>query len=101
MANPQIPMQMGGNLPSLDKSEEEIRKAEYQQDQIDELEEQLGLEDDSAEEDHFLLLVNDLIEEYILTKIINEFTQNGIRVAIAVGSFSSPHRQQIQSLPFD
>lgn len=32
------------------------------------------MKNDSAEEDHLLLLVNDLIEEYVLTKIINEFT---------------------------
>ncbi len=31
------------------------------------------MEDDSVEEDHLLLLVTDLIEEYVLTKIINEF----------------------------
>jgi hypothetical protein len=31
------------------------------------------MKDDSVEEDHLLLLVTDLIEEYVLTKIINEF----------------------------
>ncbi len=36
------------------------------------------MKDNSAEEDHFLLLVNDLIEEYILTKIINEFTEEDV-----------------------
>lgn len=36
------------------------------------------MKDDSAEEDHFLLLVNDLIEEYILTKIINEFSDEDV-----------------------
>ena len=36
------------------------------------------MKDDSAEEDHLLLLVNNLIEEYILTKIINEFTDEDV-----------------------
>ncbi len=32
------------------------------------------MKDGSDEEDHLLLLINDLIEEHVLTKIINEFT---------------------------
>jgi hypothetical protein len=36
------------------------------------------MKDDSVEEDHLLLFVNDLIEEYILTKIINEFTDEDV-----------------------
>ncbi len=31
------------------------------------------MEGDSAEEDHLLLLVNNLIEGYVLKRIINEF----------------------------
>ena len=33
------------------------------------------MKDGSDEEDHLLLLINDLIEEHVLTKIINEFTE--------------------------
>jgi|WetSurMetagenome_2_1015567.scaffolds.fasta_scaffold1030571_1 hypothetical protein len=36
------------------------------------------MKDDSVEEDDLLLLVNDYIEEYILTKIINEFTDEDV-----------------------
>jgi hypothetical protein len=36
------------------------------------------MKDDSVEEDHLLLLVTDLIEEYVLTKIINEFKDEDV-----------------------
>lgn len=36
------------------------------------------MKDDYVEEDHLLLLVTDLIEEYVLTKIINEFKDEDV-----------------------
>jgi hypothetical protein len=36
------------------------------------------MEDDYAEEDQLLLWVNDLIEEYVLKKIINEFKDEDV-----------------------
>ena len=36
------------------------------------------MKDDSVEEDHLLLLVTDLIEEYVLTKIVNEFKDEDV-----------------------
>ena len=36
------------------------------------------MKDDSVEEDHLLLLVTDLIEEYVLTKIIDEFKDEDV-----------------------
>ncbi len=36
------------------------------------------MKDGSDEEDHLLLLVTDLIEEYVLTKIINEFKDEDV-----------------------
>lgn len=36
------------------------------------------MKNESAEEDHLLLWVNDLIEEYILKKIIDEFTDEDL-----------------------
>jgi hypothetical protein len=43
MANPQIPMQMGGNLPGLE-TEENIEKAQAQDVEMDYYEEALGLD---------------------------------------------------------
>ena len=48
MAQPQIPIQQGGNLPGLD-SEENIRKGQMQEQEIEEIEDALGLDPDDAE----------------------------------------------------
>ena len=50
MANPQIPMQMGQNLPGLD-SEENIQEAQMQDEEMDAYEEALGLDEDEVEEE--------------------------------------------------
>jgi flagellar biosynthesis protein FlhF len=50
MANPQIPMQMGGNLPGLE-TEENIEKAQAQDVEMDYYEEALGLDPQEVEEE--------------------------------------------------
>jgi len=50
MAQPQIPMQMGQNLPGLD-TEENIQEARMQDAEMDAYEEALGLEPDEVEEE--------------------------------------------------
>ena len=51
MANPQIPMQMGANLPGLDDREEDVKLAAQQDAEMDEYEEALGLDPDEVEEE--------------------------------------------------
>lgn len=50
MANPTIPMQMGANLPGLDR-EEDLQLAAQQDAEMDHYEEVLGLEPDEAEQE--------------------------------------------------
>ncbi|CAB5238877.1 hypothetical protein UFOVP230_66 [uncultured Caudovirales phage] len=50
MANPQLPIQMGGNLPGLDR-EEDLEQAAEQDAQMDYYEEALGLEPGDVEEE--------------------------------------------------
>ena len=50
MANPQLPIQAGSALPSLDR-EEDVQKATDQDDEIDQLEHDLGLDSDEAEQE--------------------------------------------------
>ena len=50
MANPQLPIQMGGNLPGLDR-EEDLAQAAEQDAQMDYYEEALGLEPGDVEEE--------------------------------------------------
>ena len=50
MANPQIPMQLGGNLPGLDR-EEDLEQAAEQDSQMDYYEEALGLESGDVEQE--------------------------------------------------
>ena len=50
MANPKLPIQMGGSLPSLDsKTDEDIAEGQLQEQEIAELEDYLGLDEDEAE----------------------------------------------------
>jgi len=51
MANPQIPMQMGANLPGLSDREEDIELATAQDAEMDAYEEALGLEPEDVEEE--------------------------------------------------
>ena len=51
MANPQIPMQMGANLPGLSDREEDIELATLQDAEMDAYEEALGLEAEDVEEE--------------------------------------------------
>jgi hypothetical protein len=51
MANPQIPMQMGANLPGLSDREEDIELATAQDAEMDAYEEALGLEAEDVEEE--------------------------------------------------
>ena len=50
MANPQLPIQMGANLPGLE-TEENIQEAQAQDAQMDYYEETLGLEPGDVEEE--------------------------------------------------
>jgi hypothetical protein len=50
MANPKLPMQMGSNLPSLDK-EQDIEEALMQEEEVEHFEEVLGLEPGEADEE--------------------------------------------------
>ena len=50
MANPNIPLQVGANLPSLDR-EKDLDEALEQEDQMKHLEDVLGLEPDEVEEE--------------------------------------------------
>lgn len=50
MANPKLPLQMGGNLPSLDsKKDADAEEGRMQEEEISELEDYLGLDEGEAE----------------------------------------------------
>ena len=50
MANPNIPIQQGGNLPSLDfKNDEDLKRGQLQEEELSELEQSLGLDEGDAE----------------------------------------------------
>ena len=51
MANPQIPLQQGGNLPALDDQEDKIKDATQQDEETEALADQLGLEHEDAEQE--------------------------------------------------
>ena len=51
MANPQLPIQAGGNLPALDTREEDLKKAEEQDADMEAYEAELGLDPDEVEEE--------------------------------------------------
>jgi hypothetical protein len=51
MANPQIPIQMGSNLPGLDGREEDLQEAAEQDAEMDAYEEALGLDPEDVEEE--------------------------------------------------
>ena len=50
MAQPQLPMQTGGNLPSLDR-EEDVKLAAEQEAEMDHYEEVLGLDPSEVEQE--------------------------------------------------
>ena len=50
MANPKLPIQMGGSLPSLDsKTDEDVAEGQLQEQEVAELEDYLGLDEGQAE----------------------------------------------------
>ena len=51
MAQPQIPLQMGGNLSSLDDRGDDIELATDQDHETEEIANTLGLDDDEAEQE--------------------------------------------------
>ena len=51
MATPQIPIQMGGNLPGLDDREEDIQEATEQDAEMQAYEEELGLDPEQVEQE--------------------------------------------------
>jgi hypothetical protein len=51
MANPQLPIQMGSNLPGLDDREEDVKLAAQQDADMDAYEEALGLDSNEVEEE--------------------------------------------------
>ena len=51
MANPQLPIQMGSNLPGLDDREEDVKLAQQQDAEMDAYEAELGLDPDEVEEE--------------------------------------------------
>jgi len=51
MAQPQIPLQMGGNLPGLDDTQENIKDAQQQDAEMDQYEEALGLDSSEVEQE--------------------------------------------------
>ena len=51
MANPQLPIQAGSNLPGLDTREEDLKKAEEQDADMEAYEAELGLDPDEVEEE--------------------------------------------------
>jgi hypothetical protein len=60
MANPQIPMQMGGNLPGLE-NEQNIEEAQAQDVEMDYYEEALGLDPQEVEEEILSLTDDEII----------------------------------------
>ena len=51
MANPQLPIQAGGNLPALDEREEDLEKGQEQDAEMEAYEAELGLSPDEVEEE--------------------------------------------------
>lgn len=51
MASPQIPLQMGGNLPTLDEHDDDVEKATERNEETEALAAELGLDDDEAEQE--------------------------------------------------
>ena len=51
MANPQLPIQAGGNLPGLSNREEDVKLAEQQDADMEAYEEELGLDQDEVEQE--------------------------------------------------
>ena len=51
MANPQLPIQAGGNLPALDAREEDLEKGQEQEAEMEAYEAELGLDADEVEEE--------------------------------------------------
>ena len=51
MAQPQIPLQMGGNLPAIDDHEEDLDLAISQDEETEQIAEELGIDDDDAEQE--------------------------------------------------
>lgn len=64
MANPQIPIQTGGNLPGLDR-EEDIQQATQQEADMQAYEEELGLEPSEVEEEVIELDDGSVVVNYI------------------------------------
>lgn len=71
MANPQIPMQMGSNLPSLE-TEQNIEEAQAQDTAMDYYEEALGLEPGDVEEEVIELEDGSVVVNYMPKKSPNE-----------------------------
>ena len=55
MANPKIPLQQGANLPGLD-SDKKVLQGQEQQDELDDIEMDLGMDDDDNVEDDIIEL---------------------------------------------
>ena len=64
MANPQIPIQAGGNLPALDP-ESKLAQAQEQDAQLDEFEAELGLDPDDAEQEVIELEDGSVVVNYV------------------------------------
>ena len=67
MANPQIPIQSGSYLPSLD-AEEDIQKAKSQDADMKYYEDALGLESDEVEEEVIEMEDGSVVVNFIPTK---------------------------------
>jgi hypothetical protein len=64
MANPQIPIQNGGNLPAIDP-ESKIKEGQEQDAEIDEFEAELGLDPDEAEQEVIELDDGSVVVNYV------------------------------------
>ena len=71
MANPQLPIQMGANLPGLD-TEQNIEEAKAQDEAMDYYEEALGLEPGDVEEEVIELEDGSVVVNYMPKKSPNE-----------------------------
>ena len=71
MANPKIPMQMGSNLPSLER-EEEVETAIEQEEETERFEEVLGLEPGEADEEVIELEDGSVVINYKPTESPNQ-----------------------------
>jgi hypothetical protein len=71
MANPKLPMQMGSNLPSLDR-EEEVETAIEQEEETERFEEVLGLEPGEADEEIIELDDGSVVINYKPTESPNQ-----------------------------